>query len=78
VILVCSAGENERRLASRQSSSLYFSKLHDVEILRSTRREEVIRRFGDEADAEMEIDVSELEPEDVAARILEVMASWFA
>lgn len=69
VILHCEAKENERRLVLPGRGGEENGKLTEVERLRQYRERTTIYKFGD-AD-EIEIDVTEVEPEEAARRILE-------
>lgn len=65
VIMTCETKVNMERVVSRDDSC---TKLRNVEVLRSIREQEEMFRFGGER--ELELDVSNLGPEEAAQRIL--------
>ncbi|KAF9875522.1 hypothetical protein CkaCkLH20_06903 [Colletotrichum karsti] len=68
VVVDCGLEENQRRLVREGRGEGKNTKLTDVGILEAVRREEIMFRFGGEA--ELELDVSELTPVEAARMIL--------
>ncbi|KAK4694239.1 hypothetical protein P7C71_g3310, partial [Lecanoromycetidae sp. Uapishka_2] len=72
VILTCEMAENERRMRSKERVELVAGgkgMLLDVEMLRDVRRRRDVHEFG--IKEELIMDVTELEPVEAAAEILE-------
>ncbi|KAK3720103.1 hypothetical protein LTR37_003926 [Vermiconidia calcicola] len=69
VVLHCEMEENMRRLAMAGRGGILNGKLTDVEVLKQYRSRGSILRFGD--DDEVEMDVTDIEPEEAARRVYE-------
>lgn len=69
VVLHCELEENIRRLTLPGRGGSFNGKLTDAEVLKEYRSKQSILRFGD--DDEIEIDVTEVKPEEAARRIHE-------
>lgn len=72
VLLTCGSDENERRLISRDVFNDVTGqyKLTDIDTLRDFRASEDLYCFGEAADKELVLDVTELSPPQAAKRIL--------
>lgn len=68
VIMTCNPGENARRIVDEGRKGRNYTKLRDVEVLRSIRKQEEIFRFG--GHEELVLDVTDLSPKDSAQRIV--------
>lgn len=68
VVVTCALDENMERLVSHERAE--HKKLTNVDLARKFREEEDVYRFEDQP-ASLEIDVTELEPEEAANRIFE-------
>ena len=75
VILHCSEGENVRRLTLAGRGEHYGNgKLTEVDRLLQYRERTTIYKFNDID--EIEIDVTDIKPEEAAKRVLEFVESW--
>lgn len=67
MILTCEAGENFKRAVDPGRGNGKNTKLTDIDVVRTIREQEDIFHFGGEF--EMELDVTDLSPEEASRRV---------